>query len=382
MSLLRIVHRRLARRVEISRIIRRGRRRFSRDDRFSLHLVEQGFVPRRANTADSSILLRRICDSWFKATKRQTFAAETFQPHWWWRVTQEANLERFTRALAARDFESLEGIYSNFFRDRCSAGLCGLPLSRWIYGNSEISKSSKQLYLIDELHRLDLWKTRTAGRFQLADLEAPDIGNPFGVVLDGVFVRNGSEDQHYCAQRIIDLLGSSERPVVAEIGGGFGGMAYYLIRDRPGVTYLNFDLPDTIALGSYYLLSAFPDVRATLYGEAELSAETLRGSRIILMPAFALPEMPSDSVDVAFNARVLADLSLASLHHYLGDIARTTRGHLLHLNRVQGCLAADAWFATNAPYFTLVEKRPSEWNNARTLRPNEMEYLYERRSAA
>jgi hypothetical protein len=61
---------------------------------------------------------------------------------------------------------------------------------------------------------------------------------------------------------------------------------------------------------------------------------------------------------------------------------RTTRGHILHLNRTQGSLAADAWFEANAPDFRLVEKRVSEWNNARTLRPNEMEYLYERQSPA
>jgi hypothetical protein len=123
-------------------------------------------------------------------------------------------------------------------------------------------------------------------------------------------------------------------------------------------------------------------VKATLYGEAELDAETLRSSRIILMPGFALPQMPANSVEVAFNARILSDLSPPSLHDYLAEIARTTRGHLLHLNRTHGSLAADAWFAANAPDFKLIEKRPSEWNNARTLRPDEMEYLYERPARA
>jgi hypothetical protein len=380
MRVLRSIRQRLAQRAEISRIIRRGTRRFSGDERFKLHIIEQGFAPRLGSTVDDTVLLRRICDAWSKATERLPFVPETFHAHQWWRRTQGKNLEPVTRALAAYDFDSLRAMYRNFFRDRCSAGLCGLPLSR-MNGASRFSKSSKQLHLIDGLHRLDVWTSRTGGRFELADLKPPDIGNPFGIVLNGAFVRNGSEDQHYCARRIIDLLGSFQAPVVAEIGGGFGGMAYYLIRDRPGVTYLNFDLPETIALASYYLLSAFPDAKATLYGEAELDAETLRSSRVILMPGFAIPEMPANSVDIAFNARILSDLSPSSLRHYLAEIARTTRGHLLHLNRNEGSLAADAWLATNAPDFKLVEKRPSEWNDARTLRPNEMEYFYERRSA-
>jgi hypothetical protein len=170
--------------------------------------------------------------------------------------------------------------------------------------------------------------------------------------------------------------------VVAEIGGGFGGMACFLMRDRPGVTYLNFDLPETIALASYYLLSAFPDAKATLYGEAELGEETVRNSRFILMPGFAMPQLPADSVDVAFNARILSDLSASSLREYLVEITRTTRSYFLHLNRKEGSLAAHAWLAANAPCFKLIEKRVSEWNDARTLRPNEMEYLYERVATA
>lgn len=376
---LKTIRQRLARRAEVSEIIRRGRRRFSEDKRFDLRLVEQGFSPRHSGAADDSALLRRICDAWSKSTKKQPSAPEAFQPHQWWRTNQEVNLGPVTRALEVCDLGSLRAMYRNFFRDRCSAGLSGLPLSRLDAG-SIVSKRSKELHLIDGLHRLDLWRSRTGDRFETADLQPPDVGNPFGIVLDGIFVRNGSEDQHYCAHRIIDLLGSRKGSVVAEIGGGFGGVAYYLLRDCPGVTYVNFDLPETIALASYYLLSAFPGMKATLYGEAELGRETIQSSRIILMPGFTMPQMPASSVDVALNARIFSDLSPPSLDCYLSEIARTTRGYLLHLNRSQGSVAADNWLAANAPDFRLVEKLPSEWNNARTLRPNEMEYLYQRLS--
>jgi O-methyltransferase domain len=375
-----VLRKRWSRRVEISQIIRCGRERFSADERFNLELAEHGFAPRIADTADDTVLLQRICEAWSKAMERQPSAPEPFQPHRWWEAIRQKSLGPVTRALAARDLDSLRRMYCNFFRDPCSTGVTGLPLRR-IHANSRISKRAKELCLIDGLHRIDVWKNRTAGHFELSDLKPPNVGNPFGFVLDGIFVRTGSEDQHYCARRIIDLIGSLDMPVVAEIGGGFGGMAYYLIRDCPGVTYLNFDMPETIALASYYLLSAFPRANSILYGEAELNVEVLRNSQIILMPSFAIPQLPPSSVDVAFNARILSDLSSASLHAYLAEITRTTRGHLLHLNRTEGSNAADAWLAINAPDFQLVAKQRSEWNDARTVRPNEMEYLYERRVA-
>jgi hypothetical protein len=365
----------VARQTDAWRIIRRGRRRFSGDPRFNISFFDQGLVPRIGTAGDDTVLLQRICEAWSKAAERQPSAPEPFQPHPWWRAVQRTGLEPVTRALAARDLTALGRIYRNFFRDRCSSGLTGLPLARIELGTS-VSNSTKLLYLIDALHRIDLWTTRTAGRFALGHLTPPDVGNPFGVVLGDAFVRSSSEDQHYCAHRIIELLGSAARPIVAEIGGGFGGMAGYLLRDCPGVTYVNFDLPETIALASYYLLNSFPEMKATLYGEAELNEQTLQNSQIVLMPGFTLPAMPARSVNVAFNARILSDLSPIALNGYLSEIARTTCGHLLHLNRIEGSLGADEWFAANAPQFELIEKLRSEWNNARTLHPNEMEYLY------
>ena len=282
------------------------------------------------------------------------------------------------RALAARDYDSLRKMYRNFFRDPCGAGVSGMPFPRKSRGYG-MGASFKQLQLIDALHRIDLWKSRAGVRSEIADLKTPEVGNPFGTVVNGVFVRSGCEDQHYCAQKIIDLVGSRHPAVVAEIGGGFGGMACYLVRDHPGMTYVDFDLPETIALASYYLLSAFPEIKATLYGEAELNAETLQTSRIILMPSFAITTMADASVDLVFNARLLFDLSPKSLHEYLTEFARITKDYVLHLNRREPSVAAHAWFQANAPEFGLIERHPSNWNDARTLYPNEMEYLYRRR---
>ena len=210
------------------------------------------------------------------------------------------------------------------------AGLVGLPAIA-----NRFSRY-KELFLIDALHRVDLWQRRTAARFPLADLATPDIGNPLGVVMDGVRIRTSSEDQHFYARKIIELTGSAETPVVAEVGGGFGGMAYFLLRDRPGLRYLDFDVPESIALASWYLLKAFPHLRATLYGEAALNAETMNRSDIILMPGFMAPQMPERSADVSFNSHVLSDMSDAAIHHYESQKA-TYLDDLKTLVRIPSC---------------------------------------------
>jgi hypothetical protein len=396
---IRTVRDRVVQRTELRRVIQRGKARFSADPRYLISSVDQGLRPRLHgdHTADDTVLLRRICDAYCKAAESckakeqqasvaESFSANHFTANDWWRLVQAASLGPIMRALAAHDLESLGAMYRNFFRDPCGAGLTGLPgIAARLYGfphTPTVGENYKHLLLIDALHRQDLWQRKTAGRYSLASLETPAIGNPFGVVLENAFIRTGAEDQHFYAQQTIDLMRDIERPVVAEIGGGYGGMAGYLIRNQPGLTYIDFDVPETIALASWYLLKAFPKLNATLYGEAELNPETLRRSQIILMPAFALDELPDQSVDLSFNAHVLSDLPPSSIHAYLAAITRTTRRHILHLNRAEGSRAVSDYLARRARDFLLVSEEPAAWNSARALENDEWEYLYTRQSVS
>jgi hypothetical protein len=405
---IRTVRDRVVQRNELRQLIQRGQSRFSADPRYRISLVEHGLRPRvphhttandnsandnpaNDNSPNDNILLRRICDAYCKAMERQAsldraLTANHFSANDWWRLVQRASLGPVMRALAAHDLESLGAMYRNFFRDPCGAGLTGLPgIVARLYGSphmSTVGEKYKHLLLIDALHRQDLWNEKTAGRYSLASLETPATGNPFGVVLENAFIRTGAEDQHFYAHRTIDLLRGLERPVVAEIGGGYGGMAYYLIRDLPGVSYLDFDVPETIALASWYLLKAFPKLDATLYGEAELNAETLRRSQIILMPAFVLDQLPEESVDLSFNAHVLSDMAPSQLHEYLAAMTRTTRRHILHLNRAAASRAVSDYIARGAQHFLLVSEEQATWNSARSLQNDEREYLYTRPSVS
>src|SRR5262249_15885525 len=159
------------------------------------------------------------------------------RPNQWWSIVQRSFLGPVMRALAEGDIESLRIMYRNFFRDPCGAGLIRLPPSmNGAFSGRPLTERDKQFILIDTIHQQDAWKQRTEGRFLPVDLRVPGIGNPFGVVIDGVFLRPGAEGQHFYAQQTIGLLAGSEAAVIAEIGGGFGGMAYYLLRDCPNAT--------------------------------------------------------------------------------------------------------------------------------------------------
>ena len=366
---------RVAAYLDRKRFVDDGERHFRGDARYDLRNVTNGFISRIDNTGDDAALLQRICTAYIKAVEQQPFAAAMYQSTEWWQQVRERSLEPVMRALQTRDVGALNRMYRNFFRDPCSNGLVGVP-----YGMSQayMGGATKgfhhRLYLCDALYRIDHWRAQTGGRFPLCDLDGPGIGNPFGVAIEGTLVTTGAAYQHYCAQKIGSEL-SHEQKRVAEIGGGFGEMAYYLLRDRAVLTYLDFDVPESIALTSYYLLKAFPKLNFLLYGEKDLTNEELARADVVLMPLFEMEKMPVKSVDVIFSSHAISDISREVMGEYLGIIGRITRSCFLCIGNGQRATTISE-VARESDLFRLIDARPSDWNSHSYSTESEIECLY------
>lgn len=347
-------------------LLYRGGHHFKGDPRYDLDGVTRGFRDRIGDNSSDRPLLQRICRAYSLAMSREQAASTKYDPTPWWQQHRDLTLEPVMRALASHDLDTLQKMYENFFRDDCSTGLLPVQRVKNNYFGHVIADFYRRLYLVDALYRLDYWKAETSGCYTVGDLAGPATGNPFGVALGDTLVRVGSEYQHYCAQRIAQLLHG--HATIAEIGGGFGGMAYYLLRDRPGTTYIDFDVPESISLTSYYLLKNFPHLKIVLYGEAELTSDTIRQADIVLMPLVELAHLPNDIVDLSFSSHAMSDLAPEVMPEYLCDIARITRNHFLYVGTEISAARIVDFSEAMPSQFILLESRQSGWN--RHIAPN------------
>jgi putative sugar O-methyltransferase len=352
-----------AARLSMRKFAAHGEHRFRGDARYDLQHVTDGFLSRIDEMSDDTELLERICTAYIRAVKQQRFAPETYKATEWWQQVRQRSLGPVTQALLTRDIDALRRMYRNFFRDPCSSGLLGAPygMSKAYFGG-KIKDVHRRFYLSHVLYRFDYWMAQTGGRFVLRDLAGPGIGNPFGVLIEGTHISVGSEYAHYCAHRVDSLL-VPENATVAEIGGGFGGMAYYLLRDRARVTYLDFDIPESIALTSYYLLKAFPQLTFLLYGEEELTKEAIAQADVVLMPVFELATMPPGSVDVTFSSHAMSDISSGALVEYLNNIDRMTRDCLIYIGNSRASETISDLVSQRYGSFELTETRSSGWQS-------------------
>ena len=340
-----------------------GARRFKDDPRFDLQNVTDGFRSRIDESTDDSELLERICEAYIKASEHQQFAPEAYKATEWWQQVRNRSLAPVVKALQSRDIVSLRRMYRNFFRDPCSGGLLGVPfgMSQAYFGGT-IKDFHRRFYLSHALYRLDYWHTQTGNRFELRDLAGPETGNPFGIEVDGTLVRVGAEYAHCCASKVRDLL-DPEKAAVAEIGGGFGGMAYYLLRDRSNVTYIDFDLPESIALSSYYLLKSFPHLKFLLYGEKKLTTKAIDQADVILMPVFELANMPAESVGVTFSSHAMSDISSDALVEYMNNVVRMTRRAFLYIGNSAASKSISDLVSRDHNSFQLTAACSSGWHS-------------------
>jgi len=354
--------------------VSRSKRRFQSDPRYNLQNVTNGFVSRFDDSIDDTAVLNRICTAYLKACNQMECVSTTYHATQWWQQVRDASLRPVMQALLKRDLHALSMMYRNFFRDACASGLIALPhgVSRMGWGLP--TDIYRRYYLGDALYRLDYWADQTDRLFTLRDLEGPQIGNPFGVIIDGILVSTGAEYQHYCAYKILRLNGVVPSTIV-EIGGGFGGTAYYLLRDQRKIKYLDFDVPESIALASYYLLRAFPELRFLLYGEKELTEKEIAAADVVLMPVFEIAKLPSQSADVTFSSHALSDLADENLDVYLKSILRITKHHFLYIGNFRGAQAITR-LANQNHAMCMVASLSSDWHRHKYRGASEIECLY------
>lgn len=336
-----------------------GRRHFRGDPRYNLRYVSAGFASQIDDSRHDRQLLERICMAYKAALQRSEDSGYEVS-------ATRPELKQYLRALQENDYAALGKMFRNFYRDPCSSGLMAAPGRRAkAYFGGRIKNIYRHFYLSHVLYRLDYWKMLTKNAYPLKVLSGPGIGNPFGVVIDGTHIAIGSEYAHYCALRIAGLLGKAThgRAVVGELGGGYGAIAYYLLRDHQPLAYINFDAPERVALSSYYLMKAFPHLKFLLYGEEELSYKSISQADVVLLPISALTEMPPASIDLAFSSHARSTLSPETMNQRLLELASLARQASLYFGNRNSSERIAESLTTGHGAFALTDTRTSGWHS-------------------
>jgi putative sugar O-methyltransferase len=333
-------------------------------------------VPFTANEADHSALISRLWDSLLAAERDLNQASKPYQVGANWQNFLRDTRPEYFAARQTHNLDKLRDLLANFCRNDMSTGILG--------GRAGFESYAAHPDMMSGIRQnFNIW-AYSIGDAPVHELASPPIGNPFGHWIADVIVHPNTFLNHYRGCFVKKLLSTVSRPVIAEIGGGFGGFGYYAIKFIPGCCYLNFDLPENLLISSYFLSLAYPDLRIHLYTGKEDLKLLIDDYDIILLPQYALPWLPDRSVDFFINTISLSEMSYPTICEYFHQIGRVCDGYFYHENLIAngtGYLYYPIDTFPALPDFQELSRHPSRWPyfSASSIQHCHMEQLFVRR---
>lgn len=230
------------------------------------------------------------------------------------------------------------------------------PLAAWIY------KTYVAMYA-DVLARQDT-------RGLLRTIEEPALGNPFLVQHKGM---NVSQDLCNSVHELYSLLGPEGLPgqapepaAFAEVGAGYGRLAYVVLKAVPSASYCIIDIPPALYVAQRYLTTLFPELPAFRFRPfrtyAEVAAE-FESSQLRFLAPHQLELLPARSFDYFINISSFHEMTVAQVLNYFALVDRTCRGRLytkqwrVSRTQVNGCTLREHDYPVPATWRTVFHRR-------------------------
>lgn len=237
-----------------------------------------------------------------EATGPEAFKRSLSQNYFNWAVDDPAHPQMRTLLKAWAEEPSRGPLQAELHG---SAELEGVALSRYV-----TSAEAARTYTLF-VGLLWWYATRNWPDDLPARLSEPELGDPVDIRLDGRRISQDLANSLREWRRIAAALGhSGPRPVVAEIGAGYGRVGYVALQALP-CRYWVFDISPALAVSEWYLSSVFPEKRAFRWRPFASWAEVAPEVEAADMAFFTIDQLsllPERSVEVFAAISVLHEM--------------------------------------------------------------------------
>ena len=272
--------------------------------------------------------VNRIFQSFKKMKEDQKKISKIYLPSSLWQQQIDNSYSYFAEALKSNDLNKFHFFLSNFGTWKKYHGVESTTL---IKNKMKTIFGRRYLKNVIFFNALKNWKWIYNSRKNVSSLTYPRHGNQVGALIDNNFVGAGSFFNEVYGSLLSDLIDDVSRPVVAELGAGYGKLAYFTLRNTSNSCFLDFDLPETLCLAAYYLMKSWPKKRVLLYGEEEYSKKSHDKYELIFMPSYEIEKISSNSIDLFINKNSLGEMDRKAAANYIRYISFSTR-YFFHMN--------------------------------------------------
>lgn len=145
-----------------------------------------------------------------------------------------------------------------------------------------------------------------------------------------------------------------EKPIVAEIGAGYGGLITKLKKKYTNAKCIIFDLPESSCVQTYYLSKEFPNSKILFYKDfTEKNVNIFFDNfDFLILPCNVFEKLPECYLDLIINVRSMMEMKLDTINYYFKTINKTIKenGLLACFNRYIKNTSGENIIFKNYPY--------------------------------
>ena len=183
-------------------------------------------------------------------------------------------------------------------------------------------------------------------------VEEPRIGNPIEVRLRGRLISQDIANSIVEANLLLPRVAGIAKPRFAEIGAGYGRLAYVIASTTPSL-YCIFDIPPALEVAQWYIQQALPGKRLFTFRRfgafAEIENELSRCD-VAFFTANQLTALPDQWFDVSSTISTLPEMTAKQVQLFLGLMRAKTRRAIFLKQWKEWRNAKDGFRMTRADY--------------------------------
>lgn len=277
---------------------------------------------------DEMKIVERIFLSFKKMKEDQRNVSDVYLPSSVWQKLIDNEYSNLSVGLKTNDLKKFHFFLSNFGTWKTFHGIESTTLIR-----DNMKSLIRRRYLKNVIfyQQLKIWRWFYNNRKPISCLTYPIHGNQTGAYIDKEFVGVGSFFNEIYGSILSGLINDKKRPVLADLGGGYGKLAHFTLRNIKNSCFIDFDLPETLCLAAYYLMKSWPNKKTLLYGEEDYSMKAHDQYDLIFMPSSEISKVAENSIDLFVNRNSLGEMTKEAVINYVEYITMSTR-YFFHMN--------------------------------------------------
>jgi hypothetical protein len=217
-------------------------------------------------------------------------------------------------------------MFSGFYLGLISAH--GLHVPRSVPDNiDDVAKGYlSEIWRDEEPWWVTRYKRLIAKSPRLSKLSPPKAFGESGYLINGVIVNHdtyGYLERIFAMQKmgVVDKLLGKNRPVILEIGSGYGALSYFIKQLIPGCIYICLDLPECLIFSALYMTRFHDD---GLLFEETSTADQIAQHGTTFVPNYMFDRLIESGlkIDLAINTLSMSEMSEEQVANYCRGIAK------------------------------------------------------------